>query len=137
MNEMVFVGEKSWWEKSLPLPKKKTTVQVYEETSGLMPGELVEGTGGPITVTLAPGILNNIFDGIERPLEAIAESYGVFIPKGAAVSLLDRKKKWETHLTVMTGQQVSSGTILAEVPETRSIVHKVMIPPELKEKLFP
>ena len=129
MNEMVFVGEKKLVGEVIALAKEKTTVQVYEETSGLMPGELVEGTGGPITVTLAPGILNNIFDGIERPLEAIAESYGVFIPKGAAVSLLDREKKWETHLTVMTGQQVSSGTILAEVPETRSIVHKVMIPP--------
>ena len=136
MNEMVFVGEKKLVGEVIALAKEKTTVQVYEETSGLMPGELVEGTGGPITVTLAPGILNNIFDGIERPLEAIAESYGVFIPKGAAVSLLDRKKKWETHLTVMTGQQVSSGTILAEVPETRSIVHKVMIPPGVEGEII-
>lgn len=136
MNEMVFVGEKKLVGEVIALAKEKTTVQVYEETSGLMPGELVEGTGGPITVTLAPGILNNIFDGIERPLEAIAESYGVFIPKGAAVSLLDWEKKWETHLTVMTGQQVSSGTILAEVPETRSIVHKVMIPPGVEGEII-
>ncbi len=136
MNEMVYVGEKKLVGEVIALAKEKTTVQVYEETSGLMPGELVEGTGGPITVTLAPGILNNIFDGIERPLEAIAESYGVFIPKGAAVSLLDREKKWETHLTVMTGQQVSSGTILAEVPETRSIVHKVMIPPGVEGEII-
>lgn len=136
MNEMVFVGEKKLVGEVIALAKEKTTVQVYEETSGLMPGELVEGTGGPITVTLAPGILNNIFDGIERPLEAIAESYGVFIPKGATVSLLDREKKWETHLTVMTGQQVSSGTILAEVPETRSIVHKVMIPPGVEGEII-
>lgn len=136
MNEMVFVGKKKLVGEVIALAKEKTTVQVYEETSGLMPGELVEGTGGPITVTLAPGILNNIFDGIERPLEAIAESYGVFIPKGAAVSLLDREKKWETHLTVMTGQQVSSGTILAEVPETRSIVHKVMIPPGVEGEII-
>ena len=136
MNEMVFVGEKKLVGEVIALAKEKTTVQVYEETSGLMRGELVEGTGGPISVTLAPGILNNIFDGIERPLEAIAESYGVFIPKGAAVSLLDREKKWETHLTVMTGQQVSSGTILAEVPETRSIVHKVMIPPGVEGEII-
>lgn len=136
MNEMVFVGEKKLVGEVIALAKEKTTVQVYEETSGLMPGELVEGTGGPITVTLAPGILNNIFDGIERPLEAIAESYGVFIPKGAAVSLLDREKKWETHLTVMTGQQVSSGTILAEVPETGSIVHKVMVPPGVEGEII-
>ncbi len=136
MNEMVYVGEKKLVGEVIALTKEKTTVQVYEETSGLMPGELVEGTGGPITVTLAPGILNNIFDGIERPLEAIAESYGVFIPKGAAVSLLDREKKWETHLTVMTGQQVSSGTILAEVPETGSIVHKVMVPPGVEGEII-
>lgn len=136
MNEMVYVGEKKLVGEVIALAKEKTTVQVYEETSGLMPGELVEGTGGPITVTLAPGILNNIFDGIERPLEAIAESYGVFIPKGAAVSLLDREKKWETHLTVMTGQQVSSGTILAEVPETGSIVHKVMVPPGVEGEII-
>ena len=136
MNEMVYVGEKKLVGEVIALTKEKTTVQVYEETSGLMPGELVEGTGGPITVTLAPGILNNIFDGIERPLEAIVESYGVFIPKGAAVSLLDREKKWETHLTVMTGQQVSSGTILAEVPETGSIVHKVMVPPGVEGEII-
>ena len=136
MNEMVYVGEKKLVGEVIALTKEKTTVQVYEETSGLMPGELVEGTGGPITVTLAPGILNNIFDGIERPLEAIAESYGVFIPKGAAVSLLDRGKKWETHLVVMVGQQVSSGTILAEVPETGSIVHKVMIPPGVEGEII-
>lgn len=136
MNEMVYVGEKKLVGEVIALTKEKTTVQVYEETSGLMPGELVEGTGGPITVTLAPGILNNIFDGIERPLEAIAESYGVFIPKGAEVSLLDREKKWETHLTVMTGQQVSSGTILAEVPETGSIVHKVMVPPGVEGEII-
>ena len=129
MNEMVYVGEKKLVGEVIALTREKTTVQVYEETSGLMPGELVEGTGGPITVTLAPGILNNIFDGIERPLEAIAESYGVFIPKGAAVSLLDKEKKWDTHLMVTVGQQVSSGTVLAEVPETKSIIHKVMVPP--------
>ena len=136
MNEMVYVGEKKLVGEVIALTKEKTTVQVYEETSGLMPGELVEGTGGPITVTLAPGILNNIFDGIERPLEAIAESYGVFIPKGAAVSLLDREKKWETHLVVTAGQQVSSGTILAEVPETKSIVHKVMVPPGVEGEII-
>ena len=136
MNEMVYVGEKKLVGEVIALTKEKTTVQVYEETSGLMPGELVEGTGGPITVTLAPGILNNIFDGIERPLEAIAESYGVFIPKGAAVSLLDRGKKWETHLVVTVGQQVSSGIILAEVPETGSIVHKVMIPPGVEGEII-
>ncbi len=136
MNEMVYVGKKKLVGEVIALTKEKTTVQVYEETSGLMPGELVEGTGGPITVTLAPGILNNIFDGIERPLEAIAESYGVFIPKGAAVSLLDREKKWETHLVVTAGQQVSSGTILAEVPETKSIVHKVMVPPGVEGEII-
>lgn len=129
MNEMVYVGEKRLVGEVIGLTKEKTTVQVYEETSGLKPGEPVEGTGGAISVTLAPGILNNIFDGIERPLEAIAKEHGVFIPKGAEVDLLDREKRWDTHITVKPGDMLLAGSIIAEVPETKSIVHKVMLPP--------
>lgn len=136
MNEMVYVGEKRLVGEVIGLTKEKTTVQVYEETSGLKPGEPVEGTGGAISVTLAPGILNNIFDGIERPLEAIAEEHGVFIPKGAAVDLLDRKKRWNTHITVKPGDMLFAGSIIAEVPETKSIVHKVMLPPDISGEVI-
>lgn len=129
MNEMVYVGEKRLVGEVIGLTKDETTIQVYEETSGLRPGEPVEGAGHAISVTLAPGILYNIFDGIERPLETIAESSGAFIPRGAQVDALDRERLWQTHITVSVGDRVTSGSIIAEVPETKSIVHKVMLPP--------
>lgn len=131
MNEMVYVGEKRLVGEVIGLNREATTIQVYEETSGLRPGELVEGVGTAISVTLAPGILNNIFDGIERPLEEIAREYGPFIPKGARADALDKTRLWETHITVRPGDTVGSGSIIAEVPETKSIVHKVMLPPDV------
>ena len=129
MSEMVHVGEEKLVGEVISLDKDRTTVQVYEETSGLHPGELVEGTGAAVSVTLAPGILNNIFDGIERPLERIADKGGAFITRGVSVDALDRQKLWETHITVVEGDMVQGGTIIAEVPETRAIVHKCMVPP--------
>ena len=88
-------------------------------------------SGNAVSVTLAPGILNNIFDGIERPLEKISEKGGAFITRGVSVDSLDRQKKWDTHFTVKKGDYVNGGDIFAEVPETRAIVHKCMIPPDL------
>ena len=115
MSEMVHVGEEKLVGEVISLDKDRTTVQVYEETSGLHPGELVEGTGAAVSVTLAPGILNNIFDGIERPLERIADKGGAFITRGVSVDALDRQKLWETHITVAEGDMVQGGTIIAEV----------------------
>lgn len=129
MNEMVYVGEHRLVGEVIRLSKEKTTIQVYEETSGLKPGEEVAGAGCAISVKLAPGILNNIFDGIERPLQKIAEKRGAFIPTGAQADALDREKLWETHITVQEGDEVAVGSIIAEVPETKSIVHRVMLPP--------
>ena len=129
MNEMVYVGEKHLVGEVIRLTKEKTTIQVYEETSGLKPGEKVIGAGSAISVKLAPGILNNIFDAIERPLQKIAEKSGAFIPTGAQADALDREKLWETHITVQAGDQVKEGSVIAEVPETKSIVHRVMLPP--------
>lgn len=129
MNEMVYVGEHRLVGEVIRLSKEKTTIQVYEETSGLKPGEEVAGAGCAISVKLAPGILNNIFDGIERPLQKIAEKSGAFIPTGAQADALDREKLWETHITVQEGDEVAGGSIIAEVPETKSIVHRVMLPP--------
>lgn len=129
MNEMVYVGEKHLVGEVIRLTKEKTTIQVYEETSGLKPGEKVIGAGSAISVKLAPGILNNIFDGIERPLQKIAEKSGAFIPTGAQADALDREKLWETHITVQAGDQVKEGSVIAEIPETKSIVHRVMLPP--------
>ena len=132
MSEMVYVGEEHLVGEVIALDKDRTTIQVYEETSGLRPGEEVIASGGPVSVTLAPGILNNIFDGIERPLEKISESGGAFITKGVSVDSLDKTKKWRTHITVKEGEYLHGGDIFAEVPETRAIVHKCMIPPDVE-----
>ena len=132
MSEMVYVGKEKLVGEVISLDKDQTTIQVYEETSGLRPGEKVESSGAPVSVTLAPGILNNIFDGIERPLERIADTGGAFITRGVSVDSLDTKKLWQTHLTVAVGDLVHGGTIIAEVPETRAIIHKCMVPPEIE-----
>lgn len=129
MHEMVYVGKQKLVGEVISLDKSMTTVQVYEETTGLRPGEGVVATGSAVSVTLAPGILNNIFDGIERPLENIAQSSGAFISRGVNVDSLDRTKKWKTHITVKTGDYLHEGAIIAEVPETEAIVHKCMVPP--------
>ena len=132
MNEMVYVGKENLIGEVIGLRSDRTTIQVYEETSGLKPGELVYGSGAPVSVTLAPGILDNIFDGIERPLSEIGKTGGPYISRGVNVSSLDTEKKWKTHLTVKKGDHLYPGAIIAEVPETRAILHKVMLPPNLE-----
>ena len=136
MSEMVYVGKERLVGEVISLDKDLTTIQVYEETSGLRPGEEVTASGAAVSVTLAPGILNNIFDGIERPLERIAESGGAFITRGVSVDELDKEKLWDTHMTVGIGDLVHGGTIIAEVPETRAIVHKCMVPPDVEGKVI-
>ena len=130
MNEMVHVGQEKLVGEVIGLNSEKTTIQVYEETSGIKPGETVTGTGAPVSVTLAPGILSNIFDGIERPLSEIAKGSGYYISRGISVNSLDTDKKWDTHMVVKEGDRIMPGTIIAEVPETRAIPHKVMAPPD-------
>ena len=136
MSEMVYVGKDRLVGEVISLDKDLTTIQVYEETSGLRPGEEVTASGAAVSVTLAPGILNNIFDGIERPLERIAESGGAFITRGVSVDELDKEKLWDTHITVGIGDLVHGGMIIAEVPETRAIVHKCMVPPDVEGKVI-
>ena len=130
MNEMVHVGQEKLVGEVIGLNSEKTTIQVYEETSGIKPGETVTGTGAPVSVTLAPGILSNIFDGIERPLSEIAKGSGYYISRGISVNSLDTDKKWDTHMVVKEGDRIMPCTIIAEVPETRAITHKVMAPPD-------
>ena len=132
MHEMVYVGEENLVGEVIGLTSDATVIEVYEETGGIKPGEIVTGTGAPVSVTLAPGILNNIFDGIERPLSEIAKVDGNYISRGVSVDSLDTKKLWKTHITVKPGQAIDGGTIIAEVPETQAIVHKVMLSPNLK-----
>jgi V/A-type H+-transporting ATPase subunit A len=132
MGEMVYVSSEKLVGEVIGLTSEMTTIQVYEETSGLKPGELVYGTDSAIFVTLAPGILNNIFDGIERPLSELEKQSGAFISRGVSVDSLDTEKEWDVHITVNVGDYVSGGTIIAETKETRAIVHKSMVPPYIK-----
>lgn len=134
--EMVYVGEERLIGEVIGLEKNRTTIQVYEETSGLKPGDKVEGSGGPISVTLAPGIMKNIFDGIERPLESIAKESGAYIKRGFNVDSLDKQKLWDVHITVKEGDYITGGAIIAEVPESTSIVHKSMVPPNVEGKVI-
>lgn len=127
MSEKVFVGKEELIGEVIGIAPEETIVQCYENTTGLKPNEPVVGTGNPISVMLAPGIIGNIFDGIERPLRAMEEKSGAFIARGLNAAL-DMEKKWSAHITAKVGDKVSSGTIIAEVPETESIVHMVMIP---------
>jgi V/A-type H+/Na+-transporting ATPase subunit A len=131
MGEMVLVGKDKLVGEVIGLTSGKTTIQVYEETTGLKPGDEVHSTGAAISVTLAPGIISNIFDGIERPLQEIAKSSGAFISRGVSVEALDTTKLWDVHITVKPGDKIYGGTIIAEVPETRAIVHKSMVPPDV------
>ena len=131
MMEMVYVGKEKLIGEVIGLDKKMTTIQVYEETTGLKPGEPVYSTGLPMSVTLGPGIIGNIFDGIERPLPAIEKKFGAFIGKGAQFSPLDTEMKYKVTLKVKVGDTLSGGDIYAECPETPVITHKIMLSPLL------
>ena len=133
ISEMVYVGPEKLVGEVIGLKKGMTTVQVFEETTGLRPGQTVEGTGDAISVLLGPGIIHNIFDGIQRPLGEIAKASGKYISRGVSVDSLDTQKKWKTHITVKEGDVIGPGTIIAETPETLSIVHKSMVPPTCSE----
>lgn len=132
MSEMVYVGEEHLVGEVISLTKDATTVQVFEETTGLKPGAVVTGTNDAISVTLGPGILNNIFDGIQRPLSEIATQSGKYITRGVSVDSLDTKKKWSVHVTVSEGDYISGGTVIAETQETATILHKSMVPPQVE-----
>ena len=133
MAEMVYVGADRLVGEVISLANDITTIQVYEETGGIKPGEIVYGTGDAMSITLGPGILNNIFDGIERPLEAIAKSSGKYIARGVAVDSLDPDKLWDVTMKVREGDVISGGAIIAECPETPSIVHRSMMTPMITQ----
>lgn len=131
MMEMVHVGKQKLVGEIIGITDDITTIQVYEETTGLKPGDPVEGTGAPMNVLLGPGIIDNIFDGIERPLKAIEEEAGAFINRGSSVSALDDKKLWSVTMKVKVGDKLEGGQIYATLPETPIIEHRLMVPPEL------
>lgn len=129
MSEMVYVGPEKLVGEVISLDKNAATVQVFEDTTGIRPGDRAEASGHPLSVSLAPGILHNIFDGIERPLEQIAAQSGKYISRGTQVDSLDYQKRWETQITVSAGDQIKPGDVIAQVPETAAITHRCMVPP--------
>lgn len=131
MLEMVYVGEKRLIGEVIGINSDETTIQVYESTTGLKPGEPVEGSSMPMSATLGPGILSNIFDGIERPLKKLEEISGAFIAEGANIPALDTNKKFEVTITVAEGDRLSGGDIYATCPETPVIEHRCMVPPNV------
>lgn len=135
MQEMVYVGDKRLIGEVIGVTADAAIVQVYEETTGLKLDEPVEGTGSPLCITLAPGILSNIFDGIERPLKDIKNQFGSFIGAGVEFDSLDVNKKWETAIVKKQGDFVAGGDVIATVQETSLIEHRVMIPPGVSGKL--
>ena len=129
VSDVVRVGEQRLIGEILNMTGDSASIQVYEETGGLKAGEPVESTGGPLSVTLGPGILRNIYDGIQRPLPAIEQHMGSFIERGAHEPSLDEAAKWDVTVTVRQGDTLTAGQIYATCPETPAIEHRCMVPP--------
>jgi V/A-type H+-transporting ATPase subunit A len=135
MMEMVHVGKENLVGEIIGINDEYTTVQVYEETTGLKPGDPITGTGNPMNVLLGPGIIDNIFDGIERPLKAIEEESGAFISRGSQVNSLDDQKLWNVTMKVKVGDKLKGGEIYATLPETAIIEHRLMVPPAISGEI--
>jgi V/A-type H+/Na+-transporting ATPase subunit A len=126
--DVVKVGNESLTGEVIELRKNKAWIQVYEETTGISVGEPVESTHEPLSVTLGPGMMSRFYDGIQRPLEAIAEQAGVYITRGINVPAIDETKVWEFQATKKKGDEVEPGDILGTVAETDLIEHRIMVP---------
>ena len=134
INEVVKVGKQELMGEIIALKGDTASIQVYEDTSGLKPGDKVEGTGAPLEVELGPGLLSGIFDGTQRPLVEIRKQTGIFITRGVNVSALDKNAKWDFAPIVKTGDSVKAGDVLGEVRE-KNIVHKILVPNGVEGKI--
>ncbi|MFH1693402.1 MAG: V-type ATP synthase subunit A [Bacillota bacterium] len=130
MLEMAYVGKNKLLGEVISISHDFTTIQVYESTTGLIVGEPVQSTGEPISAMLGPGLLTNIFDGIERPLKTISDKEGIYIPIGSDVEALDRNKSWDVKITAKIDDNLHFGNIYATIQETESIEHRLMVPNE-------
>ncbi|ELY41207.1 ATP synthase subunit A [Natronorubrum tibetense] len=131
MNDVVYVGDEGLMGEVIEIEGNLTTIQVYEETSGVGPGEPVENTGEPLSVDLGPGVLDAIYDGVQRPLDVLEEKMGTaFLDRGVDAPGIDFETEWEFTPTVEVGDTVEAGDVVGEVPETESITHRVMVPPD-------
>jgi len=133
MYDVVRVGDAGLMGEVIRLEGELATIQVYEDTSGLLIGEPVESTGAPLKLELGPGLLSSIYDGIQRPLPVIAEETGSdFIARGTVASALDRSKKWDFTPVAKVGQAVTGGDVIGTTPEGGAVIHRVMVPPDVK-----
>ena len=135
MKEMVYVGYEKLIGEVIAVHGNSTVIQVYEETSGLKIGEPVEASGAPMSVALAPGLIGNIFDGIERPLKTIRDMSGAFISRGLRPDAVDMEKKWEVEILAEVGDRVGPCSIIGQTPETPVIMHKIMVPPNISGEI--
>lgn len=135
MREMVVVGDKKLIGEVITIEKDLGTVQVYEETSGLKRDEKILPTGAPLSVKLGPGLISNMFDGIERPLQKIKDEHGNFMPEGIGLISLDEEKLWDVKFEVKLGDKVEGGMIFGTVKETEIITHRLLIPIDVKGKI--
>ena len=129
MNDVVYVGNEGLMGEVIEIEGDETTIQVYEETSGVEPGEPVENTGSPLSVDLGPGMLDSIYDGVQRPLDVLETIMGSFLDRGVDAPGIDLEKEWPFTPAVESGDEIGPGDIVGTVPETESIDHKVMVPP--------
>ncbi|WP_436900645.1 V-type ATP synthase subunit A [Halovenus halobia] len=135
MNDVVYVGNEGLMGEVIEIEGNLTTIQVYEETSGVAPGEPVESTGAPLSVDLGPGMLDSIYDGVQRPLDVLEEKMNsAFLDRGVDAPGIDLEKTWDFTPEVEEGDEVGNGDIVGSVPETPSIDHKVMVPPGTLEE---
>ena len=135
MNDVVYVGHEGLMGEVIEIEGNITTIQVYEETSGVSPGEPVESTGAPLSVDLGPGMLDTIYDGVQRPLDVLEDKMGsAFLDRGVDAPGIDLEKTWEFTPAVEEGDEVGRGDVVGIVPETESIDHKVMVPPDALEE---
>lgn len=135
MREMVVVGDKKLIGEVITIEKDLGTVQVYEETSGLKRDEKILPTGAPLSVKLGPGLISNMFDGIERPLQKIKDEHGNFMPEGIGLISLEEEKLWDVKFEVKLGDMVEGGMIFGTVKETEIITHRLLIPLDIKGKI--
>ena len=136
VRDMVLVGDKKLIGEIISIDEDVATIQVYEETQGLKVGETIESTNVPLSVTLGPGIIGNIFDGIQRPLEKIYSMTGEFIAEGIGLISIDKDKEWDVEILVKVGDKLSSGEVFATTQETSFIKHKILVPPTVSGEVI-
>ena len=130
MNDVVYVGDEGLMGEVIEIEGNRTTIQVYEETSNVAPGEPVANTGEPLSVDLGPGMLYSIYDGVQRPLDVLEDQMGAFLDRGVDAPGIDLDEEWAFTPTVEEGDEIGAGDIVGTVPETESIEHRVLVPPD-------